>query len=165
MREAFPVEAGSELSQTGKILETKNLWEGSGADWPSLCGVLCVSYKAGGWRKLQQRAEYALGKLVRDQISQSFGPNSTGPWGRPWGNLSRDGLRSDLKVQTVTQRIHILPFFDLKWLRDEHTVLEALRHGGVESHWRAPHRCIEAESYLLGRCLLNFSTSQYKRVY
>lgn len=65
---------GSELSQTVKILETKSLWEGSGAGLTQrVWNTMCILQSRGDGGSLQQRAEYALGKLGRE-TSQGFVP-------------------------------------------------------------------------------------------
>ena len=134
-----------------------------------------IKQRDGG--RLQQRAEYALGKLGRDQISQSFGPNSIGPGERPCMRQSQQRWSPVWPQSGESGTVDSYYFFDLRWLRDEHMMLEALegvethgvrRHQGVKSHWRAPVRwfqMLQRSRILSGRYLLSFSTNQCKRVY
>lgn len=90
-----------------------------------------------GWGIAAQRAGDALGKLGRDRTSQSFGPTSTGHgesmrqcqqgWAPVWPPSGESGpIESSSAV------------FDLRWLRDEHTVWKLLRREGVEGHCPMP---------------------------
>lgn len=113
MRETTPMEVGSVLNQTVKVLKAKKTHKTHlGQDWHSLYGERCFPQSRGVEEGCSRRC---TGELSRTQTSKSFDSED---YGETLKAIStEEGLHSACRVKRVAQWILTRPSFDLRWVR------------------------------------------------
>ena len=168
IRETTPVEVGSVLNQTVKVLEAKKTHANTfGQDWHSLCGEHCFAQS----RRVQEgSSSRSTGELSRSQTSKSF-DSSLGfilkTMERPEGNFSRGRASICLQSEESGTVNSDSAWFWLEVGREVNTVWkspETWRSRMPSSCGRAFRLCKEAEFYPSGRHLLGSPTKKCKQV-